>query len=157
MIDENGKAWDNPNLPQAQYIDKVVTKVPGLYLHQNFISDQEEQSLLDSLEGGIHAAEWEESMSRRVQHYGFPFNYRTLLLDYATETKPFPPNFAELTSKFIKTYKDCHHSTSNLDAPEDMYELPLTQLTVNEYLPGQGIRPHIDTEACFGIYLLIIT
>jgi hypothetical protein len=41
-------------------------------------------------------------------------------------------------------------------AQHRLSESILTQLTVNEYLPGQGIAQHIDTETCFGpdIYIL---
>lgn len=35
--------------------------------------------------------------------------------------------------------------------------LPFTQLTMNEYLPGQGIAAHIDTESCLGPDLAILS
>ena len=34
---------------------------------------------------------------------------------------------------------------------------PLSQLTLNEYLPGQGIAAHIDTESCFGPDIFVIS
>ncbi len=33
---------------------------------------------------------WETLLNRNVQHYGFEFNYRTLLLDYTKDTPPLP-------------------------------------------------------------------
>ena len=33
----------------------------------------------------------------------------------------------------------------------------LTQLTVNEYEPGQGIGSHIDTYECFGNDIFVVS
>ena len=33
---------------------------------------------------------------------------------------------------------------------------PLNQLTINEYMPGQGIAAHTDTKSCFGSLVFIL-
>jgi alkylated DNA repair dioxygenase AlkB len=35
-------------------------------------------------------------------------------------------------------------------AADGYFDAPPDQCIVNEYLPGQGIAPHIDCEPCFG-------
>lgn len=140
--------------------DHVV--VPGLHVIPNFISELEEQALLD--EFGGDSAPWKESLQRRVQHYGFPFNYRTLMLDYTKPTPPLPPSCLSLGQRMNETFVSME-PTSNTS-------LPLNQLTLNEYMPGQGIASHTgmyvlflhskpdcvgtDTEACFGPILYIL-
>lgn len=47
-------------------------------------------------------------------------------------------------------------SSSNTVPSIHREELRINQLTVNEYEPGQGIAPHVDTEACFGKVLFVL-
>lgn len=116
--------------------------VPGLHIVENFIDEQEETDLMAVF--GAEDAEWEDGISRRVQHFGFPFNYRTLMLDYNRPVQPIPKSCTPL----IERMSDLMGSKAGA--------LPLSQLTVNEYEPGQGIACHIDTFNCFGpdIYIL---
>ena len=115
--------------------------VPGLRVAEDFISEEEEEELLRIFDRDDAA--WEDGISRRVQHYGYPFNYRTLMLDYNRPVEPIPEHCVPLIERM----------SSLMDA-ENL--LPLSQLTVNEYEPGQGIASHIDTFNCFGpeIYVL---
>lgn len=115
----------------------------------------------------------------RLQHYGFPFNYRTLMLDYNKPTPPLPASCVSLTERFAATYRDILHDPTRYarnaaageaaaavageavientsgDAGTNSVDnsttatntvasevLPINQLTINEYLPGQGIAPH---------------
>lgn len=80
-----------------------------------------------------------------LQHFGFQFNYRTLMLDYNKPTPPLPPSCAALAERFATSYAQLQETGSV--SPEDTVEAAsINQLTINEYLPGQGIAPH--TGAC---------
>lgn len=123
---------------------------------------------------------------KQKQHFGFPFNYRTLMLDYSKPTAPLPISCQELGKRMMKTYEEesvkvlqCNNnkinrnisysgkhdesSYSSSSVCEGDYSLDnkkeevvqqgqlllpqppmlLNQLTINEYLPGQGICSHI--------------
>lgn len=125
---------------QIYYSPKNYLSIPGLKLHQNFISSEEEKQLLD----WIDSAEWEDRvqgknkkkpMKRRVQHYGFRFNYENNLADL----EPYKDGkIPEIFLSLIQRLKDNHFIQSNPD-----------QLTINEYKPGQGILSHVDTHSAF--------
>lgn len=124
------------SIPECISVTEHVV-VPGLVVIENFISEAEEMALMDELGGDT--APWKESISRRVQHYGFPFNYRTLMVDYVKPTPPLPSNCADLTHRITTCYEQ--------QAEQGLLDLlkpyqPLNQLTINEYLPGQGIASH---------------
>jgi len=102
--------------------------IPGLKIIEDFLSLDEETRLLESEIGDRNSNRWEELISRRIQHYGLIFNYRTLMLDYSTTIPPIPSLVSDLLPR-IST----HVSTN----------YPFEQLTINEYLPGQGIASHI--------------
>lgn len=106
-----------------------------------------------------------------MQHFGFPFNYRTLLLDFCKETPQFPTNcevlakriereampWASILSTNLAHQQRSITPTSEVVSFSGHVGLPLTQLTANEYYPGQGIAPHTDTTACFGPLIFILT
>lgn len=119
------------------------------------------------------------SDSALLQHYGFPFNYRTLMLDYTKVTPPLSVDCHRLTQRMLSLVLDdgegqssceidreastvedvCPGDRMNVLRPADESRnkkretgrshlrpsSALTQLTVNEYLPGQGIAQHVGT------------
>jgi alkylated DNA repair protein alkB family protein 8 len=137
--------------------------VPGLELIRDFLSVEDEELILSSRFGGPSSPMWIESISRRIQHFGFTFNYRTLMLDFNSEsTPPFPPEFVNL-ARCIASYdcKEMNSVTSKCSPVSESFPInireELTQLTLNEYYPGQGIASHIDTESVFGPDIFIIS
>lgn len=142
-------------------------QVPGLILVEQFLSENEEAHLLNLLD----SSPWEEGLSRRVQHYGVPFNYRTLMLDYNRKVNPIPVEMSKVTQKMIDFASHKRLETSSPYAGEtetgiegtiaargtEMPLLSLGQLTVNEYEPGQGIAAHIDTYNCFGPEIFVLS
>jgi RNA recognition motif-containing protein len=161
-------------------------RVPGLQLIKDFITIEEEQQLLEGLCGTN--ANWEQTLNRRVQvgslvrsfyqlliyhgtryvqHFGFKFNYRTLLLDYASKTEEIPSSFDGMIEKLVTIYNHVH-SGSELESSEVnngnagrcgssssssrskhamLQKQQINQLTLNEYQPGQGIASHIGLVA----------
>ncbi len=113
----------------------------GLLLVNDFITADEEAQLLAALD----ASPWEHGIKRRVQHFGFEFGASacTLLMrwcpfptkivaDYTTRSvnpsfgavKPIPPLLVALFDRLRRA---------------GLPETP-DQITVNEYVPGIGIK-----------------
>ncbi|XP_011082163.1 alkylated DNA repair protein alkB homolog 8 isoform X1 [Sesamum indicum] len=108
--------------------------IPGLYLMHDFVTPQEEQELLAAVDDRA----WQHLAKRRVQHYGYEFCYdiRTVNTNhYLGEL----PSFVSPILERIRTFQTLDHSA----------DIALDQLTVNEYPPGVGLSPHIDTHSAF--------
>jgi alkylated DNA repair dioxygenase AlkB len=99
--------------------------IPGLSYFPNALTEEQEQALLQELDGPD--AEWhpltDSPQSRRVQHYGYRYDYKRRTV--SEPTTPIPAHWADLFP-----------STSEWN-----------QVIVNEYLPGQGISAHTDSLA----------
>lgn len=111
-------------------VREAVREVPeelraaGFAVRNEFVSVEEEARLLELVDSGP----WETQLSRRTQHYGYRFDYRT---------KSCVPASAAVPQLFLDVLRRLGWSDR------------LVQCTVNEYQPGQGIAPHVDTHAAF--------
>eukprot|EP01138_Halocafeteria_seosinensis_P014978 gb/GECG01015290.1/.p1 GENE.gb/GECG01015290.1/~~gb/GECG01015290.1/.p1 ORF type:complete len:688 (+),score=93.39 gb/GECG01015290.1/:1-2064(+) len=114
--------------------------VPGLYTCEEFITPEEEQQLLQKL----GQAEWDTSMaSRRVQHYGLKFNYVKRAIDLDDTSVPPLSGLMKTIGERIKEKGYSPHE--------------FNQVTVNEYPPGAGISPHVDTKEVFDECIASVT
>jgi hypothetical protein len=166
LAEPKGPALEPPCTSSTADLD-----VPGLRVVENFLSEELEAQLLESEICQASSSRWEELLSRRIQHYGLIFNYRTLMLDYATVIPPIPEIVQE---KIISRVEEELGSFY----PDQQIPLKIQQMTVNEYDPGQGIANHIgrsettililqllmimtpisvDTDACLGPDLAIVS
>ncbi|MFC1226214.1 alpha-ketoglutarate-dependent dioxygenase AlkB [Pedobacter sp. BG31] len=102
----------------------METPVPGFLIYPDFISEALEQQLIAE----IDAQPWMVDYARRLQYYGFR---NELEAPYALIgiPLPIPPAISKVAQK-IFTEKNLEH------APD--------QVIINEYQPGEGIRPHKD-------------
>ena len=119
--------------PQLQPIEKkevLIETIPGLRYIENYITASEHDALLAYVDNGL----WLDDLKRRVQHYGFKYNYRARKVDMSMHVGELPEWLQSLSKK--------------LHRDEYMPEVA-DQVIVNEYLPGQGISAHIDCEPCF--------
>ena len=107
-----------PMVPDLRYVDDFVTV--------------EEASRIVS---HIDASTWIIDLRRRVQHYGFKYDYKVRSIDESMRVDPLPPWAKSLGNRLVKR---------GLFA-----DIP-NQVIVNEYLPGQGIAAHVDCVPCFG-------
>ena len=110
----------------------------GLEYRPEFLSAPEETVLL----ARIDAAEWLTDLSRRVLHYGYKYDYSNRGLDDSARIGPLPEWLAHLA---LQVREAASPDTAQLLNPGQPFE----QAIINEYLPGQGIAPHIDRD-CFG-------
>lgn len=106
-------------------------KVQGLNYIADYISAGDEQALLME----IDRHEWLSDLKRRVQHYGYKYDYKTRVVDAKAYLGPMPVWVSELCGKLTA---------------DKIFPVIPDQVIVNEYLPGQGISAHIDCIPCFG-------
>lgn len=94
-------------------------KIPGLTFVPDFLTHREEDALVELADSQT----WQNTYQRRTQHYGaaYPDGGR-----WATR-KEMPASLRHLGKRLAR-----------LTGQE------ANQLSINEYLPGQGIAPHID-------------
>ncbi|XP_072040234.1 tRNA (carboxymethyluridine(34)-5-O)-methyltransferase ALKBH8-like [Amphiura filiformis] len=113
----------------------------GLILIEDFIDQSLERELLESItwEDGSATCESQSAQQslkhRRVKHHGYEFLYSTNNID---KDNPMPDGMPALFGQVI----DDIMATGHVQCRPD-------QLTINQYQPGQGIPPHIDTHSAF--------
>lgn len=83
----------------------------------------------------IDTQPWRHDLSRRVQHYGYVYDYRARRIRPEMYLGTLPAPLSALAKSLV--------------ADRRFARLP-DQVIVNEYLPGQGIAPHTDCTPCFG-------
>ncbi|MEX3964848.1 alpha-ketoglutarate-dependent dioxygenase AlkB [Paraburkholderia sp. EG286B] len=103
---------------------------PGLSMIQDFISQAEEQSLLEQ----IDRSSWLTVLARRVQHYGWKYDYKARSVEPNAYIGPLPNWAAELADRLMKT---------------GLVTQRPDQVIVNEYVGNQGIGKHVDCPECF--------
>ena len=102
--------------------------IPGLLLFPDLLTTEEQADCVKRIDAA--AEQWRSDLSRRVQHYGWRYDYKARLITPDMYLGALPDWLQQLTARL-------HHETGSFDRiPE--------QVIVNEYLPGQGISTHID-------------
>uniref|UniRef100_A0A182QSX5 Fe2OG dioxygenase domain-containing protein n=1 Tax=Anopheles farauti TaxID=69004 RepID=A0A182QSX5_9DIPT len=115
---------------------------PGLLLEHHFIDAEMEKALLDAAAGvGQLDETGTEPIAtlrhRKVTHFGYEFVYGTNNVD---KTKPLERKIPAVCETLWRRLRRLH--------PQLSWHVP-DQLTVNQYEPGQGIPPHVDTHSAF--------
>ena len=105
--------------------------IPGLSYFPDFVSEDVADTLLRKVDSEV----WSTELKRRVQHYGYRYDYKARAIHSSDHLGPLP----DWLNTFI---------TSALPG-SIMPERP-DQIIANEYLPGKGISAHIDCVPCFG-------
>ena len=109
---------------------KPAVNVSGLTYVPDFISAHDQDSLLSQ----IDQQSWLTDLKRRVQHYGYRYDYKARAVSNDAYLGTLPAWLLALSKKL-------HDDRIFPSAPD--------QVIVNEYLPGQGISAHIDCIPCF--------
>lgn len=112
--------------------------VPGLKYIAGYVATSDEVALLARLD----AEPWRGDLKRRVQHYGYRYDYTTRTVDPSMYLGPLPAWAQPLAARLV--------------ADGHMQAMP-DQLIVNEYEPGQGINAHVDCVPCFGPVVCSVT
>jgi alkylated DNA repair dioxygenase AlkB len=104
--------------------------VPGLTFVPGLLTPEEQSRVLREVDD----RPWQNDLKRRVQHYGYKYDYKARSVDPSMYVGPLPPFAVEVAQKMLRR--------AAIDEMPD-------QLIVNEYEPGQGITAHIDCAPCF--------
>ena len=104
--------------------------IQGFHYERAFLTKEECDGLLAS----IDKREWLRDLKRRVQHYGWKYDYKSRVVTEDMRIGELPP--------FLRTVADRLQASPWFDTVPD-------QVIVNEYEPGQGIAAHVDRD-CFG-------
>lgn len=105
--------------------------VPGLVYMPSFVRDHEQSLLVEK----IDEAPWMTVLKRRVQHYGYRYDYKARRIDRSMRIGRLPVWVADIGNRLVE---------------RKIFDRAPDQAIVNEYEAGQGIARHIDCEPCFG-------
>ena len=108
----------------------AVEEIRGLQYIESYINVKDHYWLL----ARIDERQWLGELKRRVQHYGFKYDYRARKVDLDMRIGELPAWLEVLRYRLEK---------------EGYMPKGTDQVIVNEYKPGQGIASHIDCEPCF--------
>lgn len=104
--------------------------ISGLTYIPDFITSAEQDFLLSQ----IDQQSWLTDLKRRVQHYGYKYDYKARAVG---------------NDAYLGSLPDWLLSISKKLHDDGIFPLIPDQVIVNEYLPGQGISAHIDCVPCF--------
>ena len=108
-------------------------RVEGLSLIADFITPDEESTLISSIE----EAGWDvTAIARSTRQYGFRLDHKERTL---TTAEPIPQVFAGV-----------------MDRLKELTGIKFTQLIINKYNPNQGIGSHID-DVSFGPVVAVVS
>lgn len=102
----------------------METTVPGLFLYTDFIDEAKEEQLLNEIDNQT----WIVDYLRRLQYYGYR-NELDKPYDLIKFPVAMPPLIEQLSHEIVD---------------KGIVLLQPDQVIINEYVPGEGIKPHID-------------
>ncbi len=108
----------------------VTPAIAGLYYIPHYIDESTEASLLEI----IDSQPWMNDLKRRVQHYGWRYDYKARNVTSGLRIGALPD--------WLQCYAAGQQQAGYFPETPD-------QVIINEYQPGQGISAHIDCVPCF--------
>ena len=126
MLSPNESKLDLTTTLEADSIE-----ISGLTYVPEYISFEEQNQLIHA----IDQQEWSMKLKRRVQHYGYRYDYK---------------NGSLASANYLGALPDWAEHIANRLFNDKLTEKAFDQLIINEYQPGQGIISHVDCVPCFG-------
>jgi alkylated DNA repair dioxygenase AlkB len=105
--------------------------VPGARYVRDYVLEEAGARLLQE----IDASPWLTDLQRRVQHYGYRYDYQARRITPNMYLGELPPFASPIAARLVD---------------DGLFTQRPDQAIVNEYLPGQGISAHVDCVPCFG-------
>lgn len=118
----------------ALFEESAVNSTPnitGLRYLPDFINAETEATLIATIE----QQPWLHDLKRRVQHYGWRYDYKARGITQDLRIGVLPDWLTGLC--------ECLYAKGIFSHAPD-------QVIINEYQPGQGISAHVDCVPCFG-------
>ena len=106
------------------------SNIEGLLYVENFITTDEQNELIQLIDNEV----WLDDLKRRVQHYGYKYDYKARKIDASMQLGELPIWLENIGERLCK-------QGIFIEKPD--------QVIINEYMAGQGIAAHIDCEPCF--------
>ena len=104
------------------------TDVPGLTYMRDFLSECDEKDIVSM----IDRCDWHSDLKRRVQHYGWRYDYKARQIDLSMRLGSLPEWADNIARRLVS---------------EGFLPLLPDQVIVNEYNGKQGISKHSDSES----------
>ena len=114
-------------LPDLRREERTEPGVPGLRYIPGFLSPAEQEDAVRRIDANEGA--WLTGLSRRVQQYGWRYDYAARAVTPDMRIGPLPDWLQALAQRL--------YETGGFDRPPE-------QVIINEYEPGQGIAMHAD-------------
>lgn len=112
--------------------------IDGLQLMPDFVNHTAADDLITYIDAQI----WLTDLKRRVQHYGYRYDYKARHVAASMYLGSLPELFREIGQQLVEMA---------------IFKREPDQCIVNEYVPGQGIASHVDCEPCFGDTIASLT
>lgn len=110
--------------------ENLANRIEGLTYIPDYLTPDEEKALI----ANIDSEPWLNDLKRRVQHYGFKYDYRAKSITKNLGLGQMPSWACAQTKQLFE---------------RNLFSKLPDQVIVNEYEAGQGISPHIDCIPCF--------
>lgn len=115
---------------------QTVPHISGLYYCEDIIDIKTENDLINK----INNESWLSDLTRRVQHYGYKYDYKKRRIDRNDYLGELPIWTTDVEKKLFNLINE-----SNIQLPYNKFD----QLIINEYKSNQGISAHVDCVPCF--------
>ncbi|WP_439865969.1 alpha-ketoglutarate-dependent dioxygenase AlkB [Pseudomonas syringae] len=126
-----GKITRKLPAPPIAMAPTTIDSMPvGLLIVEDFLTSDEEEKLIEFVDN----ASWLNTLSRRVQHYGWKYDYSLRKV---------------LKSSYLGALPDWAQVLAERLVAENLMPELADQVIVNEYLKDQGISKHVDCPTCF--------
>ena len=119
-------------------MNQIIDQVPGLQYIPNFVAQEKHDALL----AVIDDLPWLGDLKRRVQHYGYKYDYKKRAIDASMKVGDLPDWAVLLSQQAVE---------------QKLSPYLFDQVIVNEYEPGQGISRHVDCEPCFDDVIISVS
>jgi len=116
---------------QSSLFETPQPAIPGLRYLPDFLDADTEATLIAT----IDQQPWLHDLKRRVQHYGWRYDYKARGITQDLRIGAIPDWLAGLCEAL---------------SAEGIFSHTPDQVIINEYQPGQGISTHVDCVPCFG-------
>ncbi len=125
---EAGRLREPPPKPSPDVPTNWPNVIPGLTYKPDFLSEAEERQLVET----IDRQPWSEELQRRVQHYGWLYDYSARRVDSTMHIGPLPEWAQAIAERLFQ---------------EGLVPHMPNQVIVNEYVGDQGISRHVDSDS----------
>lgn len=111
-----------------------IATVDGLFYIPDFLSPAEQADCIAKVDAA--GDQWLYDLSRRVQHYGWRYDYKARAIT--------PDMYLGALPDWLQTLAERIHRVAALPDGAQLFSRPPEQVIVNEYVGNQGIALHID-------------